>query len=234
MNTALWTENITAHWIQAAILVTAGAGLPALLGLRSPRPMLRYWQALLTACLLLPFAQPWLPRAAPRSVVGAVQPASVNVVMLDAGSMLSLTDIALAVIAAGIVLRLAWFCFGAMESPSLPATSFASRYSVFAFRQGAFRQGADGIAAAAGGLSFQTSLRTGYVRFPASCRPAAGQPFGNAARAAAGGAPARGPARGARGLAIHGGRGTLSLAVVVSSRRLVGDRAGSAGSRAGC
>ena len=112
MNTALWMENITAHWIQASVLVTAGAALPALFGLRAPRPMLRCWQALLAACLPLPFAQPWLSRAALQSVVGTAQPAGAHEAILDRVSPLSLTDIVLAVIAAGIALRLAWFCLG--------------------------------------------------------------------------------------------------------------------------
>ena len=112
MNTVLWIENIAAHWMQATILVAAGVALPALFALRAPRTMLPYWQALLAACLLLPFTQPWLPHAAPRSVMGAVQSTGADEVIFDGVSVLALTDIALAVIAAGIVLRFVWFCLG--------------------------------------------------------------------------------------------------------------------------
>jgi len=55
----LWLSNFASYCVQVAALVAAGGLAAALLRLRQPRVMLVYWQALLAACLLLPFIQPW-------------------------------------------------------------------------------------------------------------------------------------------------------------------------------
>ena len=51
---ALTADNLFALAVQAAVLVLAGAPLPRLLGIRSPRARLAYWRVLLLACLRLP------------------------------------------------------------------------------------------------------------------------------------------------------------------------------------
>ena len=58
-------DNLAAIAIQAGVLALAGAPLPWLFRIRSPRARLAYWRALLLACLLLPALQPWVPQTPP-------------------------------------------------------------------------------------------------------------------------------------------------------------------------
>jgi len=51
--------NLAAYFIQATVLLAAGALLPWILRVRQPGLLLPYYQALLVACLLLPVAEPW-------------------------------------------------------------------------------------------------------------------------------------------------------------------------------
>jgi TonB family protein len=59
MSAAWWLGNLAAYSVQVALVVAVGGLTAALLGLRQPRVMLAYWQALLAACLLLPLLEPW-------------------------------------------------------------------------------------------------------------------------------------------------------------------------------
>ena len=52
-------ENLLAWCVQILVLGFAGTLLPALLRLRDPGRQLRYYQALLAFCVLLPVVQPW-------------------------------------------------------------------------------------------------------------------------------------------------------------------------------
>src|SRR5688572_28823719 len=70
MSQPFWLDNLVAYSFQIALLVIAGVLLPFFLRLRSPGPMLLYWQILLGICLLLPAIQPW--KAVPvNSLIGA-------------------------------------------------------------------------------------------------------------------------------------------------------------------
>ena len=53
--------NFLAYCAQVTILVLVCAGLPRLLGLRSPGVQYAFWRTLLVVCLLLPIVQPWRP-----------------------------------------------------------------------------------------------------------------------------------------------------------------------------
>ena len=55
--------NLVAYAAQVTIVVLACAGLPRLLGLRSPGVQYAFWRTLLVLCLLLPIVQPWRPAA---------------------------------------------------------------------------------------------------------------------------------------------------------------------------
>ncbi|MGD0101525.1 MAG: hypothetical protein ABSC60_14350, partial [Acidobacteriota bacterium] len=55
----VWMANLVAYSLQIAILASAGTLLAYLFRLRLPRVMLRYWQILLLACLVLPGLQNW-------------------------------------------------------------------------------------------------------------------------------------------------------------------------------
>jgi TonB family protein len=59
MSAPLWFENLLAYSLQIAVLAAAGILIPRLLRLRAPRELLVFGQALLAACLLLPWVQPW-------------------------------------------------------------------------------------------------------------------------------------------------------------------------------
>ena len=64
MTADLLAHNLVAHWLQAG-LVTGVAGLGiAVLRLRRPGFLLRYWQAVLLLLLVAPWIQPWQPVAA--------------------------------------------------------------------------------------------------------------------------------------------------------------------------
>ena len=52
-------DNIVAYSLQIGLLVCLGALVPAMLRLRIPRARLLFWQALLVACLALPWVRPW-------------------------------------------------------------------------------------------------------------------------------------------------------------------------------
>lgn len=59
MTAAMWVRNLGAFAIQAGLLITAGVILARVFPIETPRAALAYWRALLLACLLLPFCQPW-------------------------------------------------------------------------------------------------------------------------------------------------------------------------------
>ena len=59
MSTSQIWPNVLAYALQIGLLVALGALAPALLRLRTPGAQLLYWQALLVACVVLPWVQPW-------------------------------------------------------------------------------------------------------------------------------------------------------------------------------
>jgi TonB family protein len=106
----LWLANLASYCVQVAALVAAGGLAAALLRLRQPRVMLVYWQALLAACLLLPFIQPWHQMAlAPAGGVTATVLTSPVVVRSPAFLFPLQTWILLMLVAGGVLglLRLA-------------------------------------------------------------------------------------------------------------------------------
>lgn len=74
MSAASFTANLAAYVLQTALLMLVGLLLPKLFGMSDPRVRLRYWHALLTVSLLLPFAWlAWRPQApAARSFTGVL------------------------------------------------------------------------------------------------------------------------------------------------------------------
>jgi len=55
----LWFDNLLAASVQITLLVISAALLVGAFRLREPRVLLRFWTALLAACLLLPVLEPW-------------------------------------------------------------------------------------------------------------------------------------------------------------------------------
>jgi TonB family protein len=65
--------NLVAYAAQVTVVVLACAGLPRLLGLRSPGVQYAFWRTLLVLCVLLPIVQPWRPTEM-AFVLGPIQP----------------------------------------------------------------------------------------------------------------------------------------------------------------
>jgi TonB family protein len=107
----LFYSNLGMYSLQIGLLVALAAFVPALVGLGSPRARLLYWQILLAACLLLPLMRPW------RHDVFA-EDSEVSVVMtrvVPGGPhhrSIPWDALPPAVLAAGILGRLAWLGVG--------------------------------------------------------------------------------------------------------------------------
>ena len=118
MSGYLW--NLTAYAMQLAAIVTVGFAITALLRLRVPRMSLRFWQAIMFIALLLPFAQ----TRRGDDLLGAIVRSTPLASVTQAGASLAPqgTDaaaIVLALIAAGIVLRLGWLALGLVRLRSI-------------------------------------------------------------------------------------------------------------------
>ncbi len=111
----VWVSNLVAYSLQVAILAAAGTLLAYLFRLRHPRVALAYWQAVLLACLFLPCLQRWH-----RPILGAAISGYGHAVFRIPDSGLAAPagppqmpwDVLWAVLAAGIVLKLAWLLLG--------------------------------------------------------------------------------------------------------------------------
>lgn len=118
MTAHLW--NLTAYAVQLAALVSVAFTATWLLRLRAPRLSLRFWQAMMFTALLLPVAQPQRGDDLLRVIVQSGPIASAT----QAGAALAPTGfdaatIVIAIIAAGIVVRLAWLGLGLIRLRSI-------------------------------------------------------------------------------------------------------------------
>lgn len=109
----LWLRDLAAYCLQVAAIVLAGSALPPLLRLRVPKVNLIYWQALLAACLLLPLIEPWQRELLPLDgIAGRVSIRMDGIAATSAGGSLSLSEIVLTVMLAGILFRAVWIALG--------------------------------------------------------------------------------------------------------------------------
>ncbi|MDP2319758.1 MAG: M56 family metallopeptidase [Acidobacteriota bacterium] len=129
MTLSLW--NLAAYSAQVAVLAVTAAAAAYLLRLETPRVAVRYWQAVLAACFALPLLQTWTSE--PGKVVQAsIEFISTSTANTAAGSRpIDPAEVILAVVAAGIVFRLAWLGVGLLRLRSVtrraePATSLAA------------------------------------------------------------------------------------------------------------
>ena len=112
MNSQLVWDNLVAYSMQIGLLVGLAAFIPAVLRLRLPSSRLAYWHVLLAACLLLPAVRPWKQAAltlsayVPVAITAHVPPRP------DPAFNLSPTEIALILLAVGMMVRLAWLVTG--------------------------------------------------------------------------------------------------------------------------
>ena len=132
MSGPLWLQNLAAYWLQVAALALAASVLAAVSRLAAPRLLHAYWRAVLAACLLLPLIQPWRPvEAGTVSLIGFTTLNSAPAVAAQGLAWFPPAGWILAILAVGVMLRLAWlalgmaklrrFCFAARPLETLPA-----------------------------------------------------------------------------------------------------------------
>ena len=129
MTADLLAHNVVAHWLQAGLLAgVAGLGV-AVLRLRRPGFLLRYWQAVLLLLLAAPWIQPWQPvAAAPAAdltpISGMEQAVESGDGVSVAGRVIALPAArwrvdpwtwALGLLAAGVIVRLGWIGLGLLR-----------------------------------------------------------------------------------------------------------------------
>ncbi len=125
MSTHLIWDNLVAYSLQIGLLVGVAAFVPGMLRLKVPHVKLAYWQILLAACLLLPAVRPWKQQA-----VRVIRPVYSNISDLPPmppmpESSVPKSEIFLAILGAGIAVRLVWFAaafwrLGRLRRHSLP------------------------------------------------------------------------------------------------------------------
>ncbi len=104
-------DNLLSYSLQVAVLAAAGLLLPRVLRLRSPGTVHDYLQSVLVLCLVLPLVQPW------KEVAQTAAGVSLRTVIQDRASAapaphLDWTAAALAILAAGVILRFCWLAVG--------------------------------------------------------------------------------------------------------------------------
>ena len=129
MTADLLAHNVVAHWLQAGLLAgVAGLGV-AVLRIRRPGFLLRYWQAVLLLLLVAPWIQPWQPvAAAPAAdltpISGMDQTVDGGAGVSVAGRVIALPTArwrvdpwtwALGLLAAGVIVRLGWIGLGLLR-----------------------------------------------------------------------------------------------------------------------
>ena len=137
MTADLLAHNVVAHWLQAGLLAgVAGLGV-AVLRIRRPDFLLRYWQAILLLLLVAPWIQPWQPVAA--APTGVLAPISGMEQAVDGGDGVSVAGRvvalpaarwrvdpwtwALGLLAAGVIVRLGWIGLGLLRLARLARTA---------------------------------------------------------------------------------------------------------------
>ena len=122
MSTHLAAANLASFAIQIAVLVSAGAMLIRLFRIDAPRAAFACWRTLLATCLLLPFCQPWRIADAPPLTVATTVASSAVAAQAAAPALLeppdislsiSIEEVALLVLGAGIAARVLWLTVGA-------------------------------------------------------------------------------------------------------------------------
>src|SRR5262249_31293444 len=118
--------NVVAYCVQITIVVALCAGLPRILGLRSPGVQYAFWRLVLAVCLALPLLQPWRPQdmvfvPSPVEIpsAGGTRRALIGSAPDDRAPRRDWTDIARTILLVGIGGRLFWVPLGAVRLRSL-------------------------------------------------------------------------------------------------------------------
>src|SRR5688572_7677251 len=111
--------NAVAYIAQVTIVVAVCAGLPRLLGLRSPGIQYAFWRLVLIVCLLLPILQPWQPATMTFVPALVAPPPAFDTPVAQrapspapAGATIDWFAAARIAAAAGIAARLTWLALG--------------------------------------------------------------------------------------------------------------------------
>jgi TonB family protein len=134
MQPSLAWNNLLTYSLQVGLLVGLLAFVPAIFRLRAPRARLLYWHLLLGACLLLPLIRPWRQQV----IAGTVEVTTFATHVAPPAPShrpIPWNSVALAIVAAGALGRLAWLAIGCYrlrryERHSRPAP-VASDYAVY-------------------------------------------------------------------------------------------------------
>ena len=112
MSAGLLWDNVVAYSLQIGLLVGLAALAPAALRLRMPRARLLYWHLLLAACLLLPLMRPMRQTVLNDKIVVTTTITAMAPAAPSPRIHLSSAQAALALLAAGVLVRLAWLGVG--------------------------------------------------------------------------------------------------------------------------
>jgi TonB family protein len=118
MTSALLLRDLWMYSLQVALLVGGVAVVAAIFNDRVSRANLVFWQAVLIACLILPLCQAWRETPAEAVLVEATskpmdaRPISAGVMSEPGRTAFPWHGVALAVLGAGVVLRLLWLALG--------------------------------------------------------------------------------------------------------------------------
>lgn len=128
MTVYLW--NVAAYAIQLAALVTVAFAVTRILRLRVPRMSLRFWQAMMVMALLLPVAQTQPQAQRANDLMRVIVQSGPIASATQAGAALApdgidAATIVMSILAAGIVLRLAWLGVGLLRLRSIIARASA-------------------------------------------------------------------------------------------------------------
>jgi len=136
---SLLMQNLAVYCLQVTILVAIGGLLPFAGRLQNVRARLAWWQALLGVCLLLPLIEPWKQTIIRTSIEFSTRAAGA-IPAPDAPAPAPFPwEMVLALIAVGIVLRLAWLALGVyrlrvyLDRATLYSCPLARRMEVHAY-----------------------------------------------------------------------------------------------------
>ncbi len=113
MSPDLLLNDLALYSLQIGLLIGLAAFVPGALRLRLPAAKLAYWQALLIACLALPLVAPWKQPVTAITLPGAAVAIQGGVLgEAPAAPRFTQAEIAFAILAAGIIVRLVWLAIG--------------------------------------------------------------------------------------------------------------------------
>jgi TonB family protein len=112
MNWRLLWDNFVTYGMQIGLLIGLAAFVPTLLRIRLPRARLAYWHLLLVTCLMLPLLAPRKQEVIVIRTSTVATPFIPAPVSMTPKRTIPRSEIAFAILAAGIVARLGWLAVG--------------------------------------------------------------------------------------------------------------------------